>query len=84
MTSLCQRMTEDMQVRNLSLGTLCSRASKSVDGSSPCNHLAAGWDAFRDQVLLPRFQANALTLDEQGVTTLHDDHVLIVVMNMFG
>ena len=84
MTSLCQRMTEDMQVRNLSLGTPCSRASKSVDRSSPCNYLAAVRDAFRDQVLLPRFQANALTLDEQGVTTLRNDHILIVVMNVFG
>jgi len=83
MKSLRQCQTEDVQVRNVSLGTPCSLASKSVDGSSPCNHLAAVWDAFRDQVLLPRFQANALPLDEQGVTTLHNDHILIVVMNMF-
>ena len=53
MTSLRPRMAEDMQVRNLSLGTPCSRASKSMDGSSPCNHLTAVWDAFRDEVLLP-------------------------------
>ena len=26
----------------------------------PCKHLAAVWDAFRNEVLLPRFQANAL------------------------
>jgi len=84
MKSLRQRVTEDMQVRNLSLGTPCSLVSKSMDGSSPRNHLAAVWDAFRDEVLLPRFQANALPLDEQGVTTLHNDHILIVVMNMFG
>ena len=38
----------------------------------------------RYEVLLPRFQADALPLDEQGATTLHNDHVLIVVMNMFG
>jgi hypothetical protein len=84
MNSLRQRMTEDVQVHNLSLGTPCSRASKSVDGSSPCDHLAPVWDAFRDQVLLPRFQTNALPLDEQGVTTLRNNHILIVVMNMFG
>jgi len=71
-------------MRNLSLGTPCSRTSESVDGSSACNHLAAVWDAFRDEVLLPRFQGNALPLDEQGVTTLHNGHILIVVMNMFG
>jgi len=84
MTSLCQRMPEELQVRNPSLGMPCSRASKSVDRSSPCDHLAAVWDAFRDQVLLPRFQADALPLDEQGVTTLRNDHILIVVMNVFG
>lgn len=55
-----------------------------MNGSGLCRYFAAMRDSFWKEVFLFRFQANALALDKQGVTTLNNDHTLIVVMNMFG
>lgn len=57
---------------------------KSMDSSGSCHYLAAVWNAFWNEVLLSRGQANTLPMNDQCVTTFYDDHVLIIFMYMFG
>jgi hypothetical protein len=61
-----------------------SRAAESVDSSRPRDHFAAVWDAFVNQIFLPWLKADALTFDKQRVAAFHDNHILIIVVNMLG
>jgi len=48
------------------------------------NDLASVHYAGRNHILLPRFNGNALSVDEQRVAALHDEHVLVELMGMLS
>lgn len=53
-------------------------AAKSVDCSSSGEDLAAVRDTARDQEFIATMQRDAISVDEQRVTALDDNHVFIV------
>jgi len=59
-------------------------ASESVYRARSRKDLAAVQDAFRYHVFSSGIQRNVQTIDDEGIATLHYDHVLVELMRMRG
>jgi len=59
-------------------------ASESVYRASSREDFAAVQDAFRYQLFSSGIQRNVQSIDDEGIATLHDDHVLVELMRMRG
>jgi hypothetical protein len=57
-------------------------AAKCVDRSGPSQNFPAMRYAARDEVFLPGIHWNALSVDDQGIATLHNDHVFFVIVSV--
>ena len=57
-------------------------AAERVDCSGPSQNFATVRHAARDEVFLPGLHWNPLSIDDQGITALHNDHVFVVVVGM--
>jgi len=55
-----------------------------MDHSGPSQDLAPVQDPLWNHVLFPGFQRNAATADNQRIAALHDHHVFIVIVSVFG
>ena len=59
-------------------------AAKRVDGPGSGQDFAAMEHAPRNQVLLSGWHGDTLSLNDQRVAALDDDHILVVVVDMRG
>jgi hypothetical protein len=57
-------------------------APKCMDGSSTGCNLTTVRYAARDEVFFSGFQGNPVSIDDQRVATLHDDHIFVVIVDM--
>src|SRR5437016_4037273 len=58
--------------------------AESMDGSGPGNNFSGVRCATWNEVLLSSADRNPLSTNDQGVTTLHNQHVFVVFMNVDG
>jgi len=58
-------------------------APKCMDGSSTSHNFTTVRYAARDEVFFPGFHWNPVSVDDQGVATLHNYHVFVVIVDMF-
>jgi hypothetical protein len=58
-------------------------APKGMDGSSTSHDFTTVRYAARDEVFFPGFHWNPLSVDDQGVATLHDYQIFVVIVDMF-
>ena len=59
-----------------------SVAAKCVDRSGPSKNFAAMRHAAPDEVFLPGIHWNPLSIDDQGIAALDNDHVLVVIVGV--
>jgi hypothetical protein len=56
--------------------------SKCMDRSCSGKNFAAMQDTPRDEILLPGFQRNPISINDQRVAALHDQHVFVEFMGV--
>ncbi len=54
-----------------------------MDGSSTGHNFTTVRYAARDEVFFPGFDWNPFAVDDQGVATLHNYHIFVVIVDMF-
>jgi len=57
-------------------------SAKSVDRSGAGQRLTAVGRAARNEILLPGIYGYPLSIDDQGITPLDDDHVFIEIVGV--
>jgi hypothetical protein len=62
--------------------SVCAAASEGMYGPGPSDNFAAMHHSPRDEIFVAGVQRNALLIDNQGVASLHYNHVFVVVMSM--
>ena len=62
--------------------SVCAVAAEDMYSSGSSNNLAAVRHSPRDEIFVSGVQRNAPPIDNQGVASLHHDHVFVVVMSM--
>ena len=58
-------------------------ASKGVDRSSASHDFTAVPHALRDEVFLSSIYGTPLSIDDQRIAALYNDHVFVVFVDMF-
>jgi hypothetical protein len=58
--------------------SVCPVAAKGMDGSGPRQNFATVEHATRYEVFLPGPHRDPLSVDDQGITALHHDHVFVI------
>src|ERR1700733_606600 len=59
-------------------------APKCMDGSSTGFNFTTVRYSARDEVFFSGFQGNPVSVEDQRVATLHNDHIFIVIVDMLG
>jgi len=58
-------------------------AAEGMDRSGSSFDFAAMWYTLRNEVFFSRPYGNPLSIDDERIAALHNDHVFVVVVNMF-
>jgi hypothetical protein len=58
-------------------------ATECMDRSGPSQNFATVWDAARDEIFLPGVHWDPLSIDDQGLAALHNNHVFIVIVSVY-
>lgn len=64
--------------------SVCAVAAEGMYSSGSCNNLATMRHSPRDQIFVSGVKRNVPPIDNQGVASLHYDHVFVVFMSMHG
>jgi hypothetical protein len=62
--------------------TVSSMASECMNRSGPRYYFAAVQHAPWDEIFLSIFQGNPLSINDQRVAALHNDHIFVVIVGM--